>query len=185
MSSVRSPATNLRSSDHDFCCNRNTTTRPIQTEEKGPQHKSPYHSAEGEIYHTRVIVISITMLLADPNGAVPSLIPEYPQALCYELRCSRVQFLSTDSYSYCHDFCCDRNTTARLIQIEEKALSIHSFIVQRKERYLRPRFIVISISITMLLAAPNCGVPRLSLYYSQVSRHELRCSRVPLLFLIL
>ena len=30
MSSVGSPATNSRSSCHDFCCNSNTTARPIQ-----------------------------------------------------------------------------------------------------------------------------------------------------------
>ena len=139
-----------------------------------------------ERYHIpHVIVIFITMPLAAPNGAVTSLSLEYPQASRYELHCSRVPFLSTNMRSSCHDICCDRNTTARPIQMEDKDLIIHCFIIQWKERYLRPRFIVISISITMLLAAPNCGVPSLSLYYSQVSRHELRCSRFPLLFLIL
>ena len=38
---------------------------------------------------------------------------------------------STNSRSSHHDFYCNRNTTARPIQIEEKALSINYFIVQR------------------------------------------------------
>ena len=123
------------------------------------------------------------MPLVAPNSGVHIRSLKYPKSSSHELCCSRVPFLSTDSHSYRHDFCYNRNTTARLIQIEEKALSINSFIVQRKERYLRPRVIVVSITIT--LAAPNGGVTSLSLDYLQVLRHELRYSRVTFLFLIL
>ena len=48
---------------------------------------------------------------------------------------------------------CDRNTSARLIQIGEKSLSMNAFIVQQKERYLTPQIIV--VSITILLVSPN------------------------------
>ena len=87
-----------------------------------------------------------------------------------------VRSLATASHSSCRDFCCDRNTNARMIQIEENPLSLNSFIVKWKERYLIPHVIV--VSITMPIAAPNGGVPSLSLYYLQASRHELRCIRV-------
>ena len=60
---------------------------------------------------------------------------------------------------------------------------MNAFIVQRKESYLRPRVIV--VSITMLLAATNDGVPILSLDYPRESHHELFLSRFPFLFLIL
>ena len=58
-----------------------------------------------------------------------------------------------------HDSCYDRNTAVRPIQIEENALSMNAFIVQQMKRYLRPRVIV--VSITMPLAAPNGGIPAL------------------------
>ena len=35
-----------------------------------------------------------------------------------------------------------------MIQIEEKALNMNAFIIQRRERYIRPR--AIAVSITML-----------------------------------
>ena len=76
---------------------------------------------------------------------------------------SFVGSLANDSRLSCHDSCCDRNTAARPIQIEEKALSMNSFIAQRKERYLRLR--VIAVSITMPLTAPNGGIPILSMGY--------------------
>ena len=60
---------------------------------------------------------------------------------------------------------------------------MNAFIVQRKETYLRPRVIV--VSITMLLTAPNGGIPSLSLGYSLVSCHELFCIRIPFLFLVM
>ena len=63
-------------------------------------------------------------------------------------RLSSVGSPATDSGSPRNDFCCGRNTTK--IQIEGKDLSINSFIVQRKERYLIPRVIVISITIPPL-----------------------------------
>ena len=58
---------------------------------------------------------------------------------------------ATESLLSRHDLCCDSNTTVRPIQIEENALSINSFIVQRKERYLRPRVIVVSITMLPLV----------------------------------
>ena len=90
---------------------------------------------------------------------------------------------ATDSRLYRHDLCCNRNTAAQPIQIEEKDFSMNAFIVQQKEIYLRLRVVV--VSITMPLAVPNVGVPNLSMDYPQASRHELRCRRLPLLFLIL
>ena len=91
--------------------------------------------------------------------------------------------LVTDLLSSHNDLCCDKNTVALPTQTEEKALRINDFIVQQKERYLIPRIIV--ISITMLFAATNSGVPSLSLDCPRASCQELRCSRVPFLFLIL
>ena len=96
---------------------------------------------------------------------------------------SSVGYPATDLRSSCQYLCYNRNTTAQPIQIEERALSMNSFIVQRKDRYLIP--CVIIVSITMLLAAPNGGVPSLSMDYPKASRHELCCSRLPFLFLIL
>ena len=72
---------------------------------------------------------------------------------------SSVRFPANDSRLSRHDSCYDRNTVALPIQIEEKSLSMNAFIVQQKERYLRPRVIV--VSITMPLAAPNGGIPAL------------------------
>ena len=63
---------------------------------------------------------------------------------------SSVRSPATNSRSSRHDFYCDRNTTARQIRIEEKALSINSFIVQWKERYLIPSFIVVSITMPLV-----------------------------------
>ena len=60
---------------------------------------------------------------------------------------SSVRSPATDLRYFRHYFFCNRNATAWPIQIEEKALSINSSIVQRKERYFRPR--VITVSITM------------------------------------
>ena len=62
-------------------------------------------------------------------------------------RMSSVGSPATDSRSSRHDFCCNRNTNVQPIQIEEKALSINLFIFQRKERYLRPRVIVVSVTM--------------------------------------
>ena len=67
--------------------------------------------------------------------------------------------------------------------MEEKALRMNAFIFQMKERYLKPRIIVVSINLP--IAAANGGVFSLSMDYPWVSCHELRCIRVPLLFLIL
>ena len=66
---------------------------------------------------------------------------------------------ANDSRFYRHDCCCDRNTAAQPIQIEEKALSMNAFIVHQKERHLRP--CVIAFTITMPLADPNGGIPAL------------------------
>ena len=60
---------------------------------------------------------------------------------------------------------------------------MNAFIVHQKERYLRPRVIV--VSLTMLLAAPDGGIPSLILDYLLALLHELCCSRFPFLFLIL
>ena len=46
-----------------------------------------------------------------------------------------------------HDFFCDRNTAAHPIQIEEKSLIKNALIVRRKERYIRPRVIVVSVTM--------------------------------------
>ena len=70
---------------------------------------------------------------------------------------------SIDSCISLHYLCCDRNTAARPIQIEEKFLSMNYFIVRRKEIYSRPHVII--GSITMPIAAPNGGVTSLSLDY--------------------
>ena len=123
-------------------------------------------------------------LLAHPRvRRVPCSENEIQLAPQIPTRMSSVRYLVTNSRSSSHDFCCNRNTTTRAIQTEEKSLNMNSFIVQRKDRNLRPRGKVVSITIT--LAAPNRGVLSLSLDYPRSSRHELRCSRVPFLFLIL
>ena len=68
-----------------------------------------------------------------PRSARESqLTPQIPTLM------SSVRSPATDSRLSRHDFCCDRNKTARPIQIEENPLSINSFIVQRKERHLIP-----------------------------------------------
>ena len=90
---------------------------------------------------------------------------------------------ATNSLSSHHHFFCDRNTASRPIQIEEKSLRMNAFIVHWKDRYLRPRFILVSVA--MPIADPNGVVPSLSLDYLRASRHELRYIRVPLLFLVL
>ena len=66
---------------------------------------------------------------------------------CIPTRMSYVGSLATDLRLSCHYFCCNSNTIVRPIQIEEKALNINSFILQLKERYLRPRVIVVSITM--------------------------------------
>ena len=76
-------------------------------------------------------------------------------------RMSFVGSLDPNSRSSHHDLCCNINTVARPIQIEEKALRTNAFIFQGKERYLRSRILV--VYITMPLAAANCGVTSLSL----------------------
>ena len=96
---------------------------------------------------------------------------------------SSVGYPATDSRSSRHYFCCNRNPTAWPIQMEEKALIMNYFMVQRKERYLRPHIII--ISITMPIVAPDSGVLSLCLNYPQSLSHELCCSRLPFLFLIL
>ena len=125
------------------------------------------------------------MPLVACNGGVSSLILKYMQALLHELRYSRIPFLSTNSHLSCNYFFCDRNTTASLNQIEENTLSIYSFIVQKKEIYLRPRVIASSPQFRSPLVTTNSGVTSLSLDYPQASRHEICCKRIPFLFLIL
>ena len=71
---------------------------------------------------------------------------------------SSVGSLATNSCLSCHNFCCDRNTTARLIKIEEKARSINSFTVQHKERYPRPHVIVVSIFMLPLARMATSSV---------------------------
>ena len=90
---------------------------------------------------------------------------------------------ATNSLLSHHGFCCGRNTAVRTIQIEEKALSMNVIILQHKERYLRYRIII--VSITILLAATNGCITGLSMDYLRASLHEICCIRVPSLLLIL
>ena len=74
MSSVGSPATNSRLSCHDSCYDRNTAVRPIQIEEN-TLSMNAFIVQQKEIYiRPCVIVVSITIPIAAPNGGITALV---------------------------------------------------------------------------------------------------------------